>query len=304
MTEKNFHANGKLLLFGEYFVLDDVSSLAVPVRLGQKLITRSDSVQVKGLYWKSRDEKGEIWFEAYFDEHFSLLHNLNTDTALVLQKILLTARQLNPNFLKDGLYHEAETLLEFSRDSGLGSSSTLIHLIAQWAELDPLQLFFLSFPGSGYDIACAGARSPITYKKQGQTAHWDEAKLDWPWENIAFVHLGKKQNSREGIGRYRERSAQLYQEREAMEEIVQAALKINSLSSLSVLMEESEDLISKTLNLPKVKDELFADYPNSIKSLGAWGGDYVMALIDSQTDLNYFRSKGLRILESEQLLKD
>ncbi|TNE80181.1 MAG: GHMP kinase [Bacteroidetes bacterium] len=301
----HYHAKGKLLLFGEYFVLDGVPGLAVPSQRGQSLVTSSDAVQVKGLYWKSLNLKDEIWFEAYFDEHFGLLHGLQDETAITLQKILQAARQLNPNFLKDGLYHEAITKLEFAQDSGLGSSSTLIHLIAQWAQVDAMQLFFLSFPGSGYDIACAGAEGPILYRKTGQSANWETKQLNWPWEQILFVHLGQKQNSREGIQRYRERSEMLYTEREAMTQLVLEATKKQSAADLAKLMQESEALIAQALGLSTVQAARFSDFSGSIKSLGAWGGDYVMALGDSKESMKaYFLAKGLdRFLEASDLMR-
>ena len=56
------------------------------------------------------------------------------------------------------------TKLTFPRAWGLGTSSTLISLIAQWAKCDPFELLFEAFGGSGYDIACATANSPISYQ--------------------------------------------------------------------------------------------------------------------------------------------
>ncbi|MDX5321837.1 MAG: hypothetical protein LPK45_11910, partial [Bacteroidota bacterium] len=125
---RKYRANGKLMLFGEYAVLDGCPAIAWPTRFGQELETRSDSVQVKGLYWKSINHKGEIWFEAYFDENFQLLHELQDEIALSLQKILLHAQALNPAFLHDGLYHEAIIRTDYPAEWGLGSSSTLVYL--------------------------------------------------------------------------------------------------------------------------------------------------------------------------------
>ena len=60
------------------------------------------------------------------------------------------------------------THLEFPRDWGLGSSSTLINNVAQWAQVDPFELHFKVSNGSGYDIACAKRRYPIVYSTQNQ----------------------------------------------------------------------------------------------------------------------------------------
>ena len=62
---KSFYSNGKLLLTGEYVVLDGALSLAVPTPRGQSMsVRKTDSGKLR---WKSRDEKGKIWFESIFD---------------------------------------------------------------------------------------------------------------------------------------------------------------------------------------------------------------------------------------------
>ena len=59
-------------------------------------------------------------------------------------------------------------------------------------------------------------------------------------------------------------------------------------------MTEHENLVSKTLNLPSVKEQYFSDFNGSIKSLGAWGGDFVLAAspMNAEEVQNYFKEKG------------
>ena len=57
----SFYSNGKLLITGEYLVLDGALSLAIPTIYGQSLTVRP--ISEKQLVWKSLDEKGKIWFE-------------------------------------------------------------------------------------------------------------------------------------------------------------------------------------------------------------------------------------------------
>ena len=45
------------------------------------------------------------------------------------------------------------------------------------------------------------------------------------------------------------------------------------------------------LHIPTIKEELFPDYNGSIKSLGGWGGDFVMVTARENT-LTYFNEKG------------
>ena len=42
-----------------------------------------------------------------------------------------------------------------------------------------------------------------------------------------------------------------------------------------------------------IKEELFIDYPGEIKSLGAWGGDFILAAGPSDSN-KYFEKKGFK----------
>ena len=59
-------------------------------------------------------------------------------------------------------------------------------------------------------------------------------------------------------------------------------------------MDKHEDLVAKHTGFEKVKDKLFSDYHGSIKSLGAWGGDFVLATsTKSEAETKaYFADKG------------
>lgn len=296
MSNLSFRANGKLLLFGEYFVLDGCPALAWPTKFGQSLEVRTDSVQVKGLYWKSLNHKGEIWFEVYLDEELNVLHGLSDEVSERLQKFLLHARALNPDFLRNDYYHEATIRADYPSEWGLGSSSTLISLIAQWAQVDAMELFFRSFTGSGYDIACATAQKPLLYQLTApQKAHWKELQLaDSFLHEAVFVYLGKKQDSREGIAHYQATGRSDTVAKEKMTLLIESLLQQPSREQLLLAMKESEAIISTSLSLPVVKEQFFADFPGEVKSLGAWGGDFVMALAKEPSfdAKEYFSKRG------------
>ena len=55
-----------------------------------------------------------------------------------LKALLNLAKKENPNFLLEG--GEVKTFLEFNKNWGLGSSSTLISNIASWAKVNPYHL--------------------------------------------------------------------------------------------------------------------------------------------------------------------
>ena len=87
----------------------------------------------------------------------------------------------------------------------MGSSSTLINNIASWAKVDAYKLLWNAFSGSGYDIACAQHNLPIFYQLENQHPIVKQVDFNPNFKNeLFFVHLNKKQNSREGIQRYKE----------------------------------------------------------------------------------------------------
>ena len=54
-----------------------------------------------------------------------------------------------------------------------------------------------------------------------------------------------------------------------------------------------EKILSTSLNKKTIKEELFIDYPGEIKSLGAWGGDFILAAGPSDSN-KYFEKKGFK----------
>ncbi|HNL07104.1 MAG TPA: hypothetical protein PKH93_05975, partial [Chitinophagales bacterium] len=67
------------------------------------------------------------------------------------------------------------------------------------------------------------------------------------------------------------------------------------LSSFEQYLLEHEKMVSRYLQMPRQQDQLFDDYPHGIiKSLGAWGGDFVLATssADSFSTMHYFQQKG------------
>ena len=277
------------MLTGEYLVLDGATALAVPTRKGQSLIVQEEDG--KGVLWTSLDEAGNVWFEASFDINFKLNNSSDLTVAHTLLDILSKARNLNPEFLAVNKLHKVTTQLEFPSYWGLGSSSTLINNIAQWAEVDAFTLLTTSFGGSGYDIAAAQADQPIFYTKLSPQPEVKKVTLSWDFKDeLFFVHLNKKQDSKLGIARYKKKEvskAQLQQ----ITDITHKLLLCYHLTDFERLMESHERIISKIIDLPTVKEQLFSDYNGVVKSLGAWGGDFVLATGRS-ADQEYFRKKG------------
>ena len=92
-----FHGNGKLLISGEYLVLAGAMALAMPVRFGQQMVLHE--INSRMIDWKSSTPDG-IWFSARFDPDTLTVISANQPAiAFKLNKLLSSARRLNPGFL-------------------------------------------------------------------------------------------------------------------------------------------------------------------------------------------------------------
>lgn len=293
-------AHGKLLLTGEYFVLDGALALALPVRYGQSLRVEASGTPAR-LVWKSRDSDGGIWFSAEYElPSLRPLHSTDDATANTLAALLLACRRQRPDFLhqKHGLRVLTQT--DFPRAWGLGTSSTLIAALGRWSGADPYTVLFETLGGSGYDIACAFAESPILYqllegsRPKVQPTAFAPAFV----EHLYFVYLGKKQDSREGIRRYRERASANAVLTSDIGALARACLTAATLPNFESVLAEHERLIAQALDLPRAKHLYFNDFWGEIKSLGAWGGDFVLATSErgEGETRGYFQEKGFGTL--------
>ena len=291
-------AQGKLLLTGEYFVLDGATALAMPVRFGQSLRVETGELP-NFMDWNSLEPDGNKWFEAKF-ELPSLRIRIGSDlkTALTLFKILAACQNLNPEHFAEHQSYRVITQNDFPREWGLGTSSTLIAALARWIGIDPYKILFETLGGSGYDLACAYAEGPILYRLDAQTPTVTPVLFAPAYaEQLYFVFLGKKQNSREGIARFREKGPKSPALLDQITRLTQQFLEAKSLDALDAAILEHEHLISELLLMPRAKDLYFNDFWGEIKSLGAWGGDFVLATSarPEQETQAYFAAKGFEV---------
>jgi len=289
---QKFYSNGKLLITGEYVVLDGALSLALPTKYGQTL--QVETLENQTVVWESFDEKGQTWYEDVFSFNelaAGLLHGRDDISNRIIQ-ILKAAQSLNPGFLKTKKGVKISTHLTFPRNWGLGTSSTLINNIAQWAQVDAYKLLENTFGGSGYDIACAQHKYPLTYQLKNSTAHVRKIDFNPSFKNsLYFVYLNKKQNSRDGIASFKANKGSIDTAISEISAITNKIIQSDTLLDFDTLITQHEAIISKIIKQQPVKELLFRDYYGSIKSLGAWGGDFI--LVTSETNpSDYFKNKG------------
>ncbi|MGB7843290.1 MAG: GYDIA family GHMP kinase [Salinimicrobium sp.] len=296
---QKFYSHGKLLLTGEYVVLDGATALALPTKFGQGM--EAQPIDKQEIYWKSYDNKGKLWFE----EHFLLKDVLSKDVSAfqptsekekVSKMLFLTlhsAAQMKPGFFSEEKGFEITTKTDFPLDWGLGTSSTLIVNLSKWLEIDAYQLLKESFGGSGYDIAVALHERAITYKllKDSRSVLTTSFNPEFK-DRLFFVHLNQKQNSRNSIEHYRAQPQEdLHTNIEKITSLTHKIISCTNLLEFELLLEIHENIISQVTGLKKVKSELFPDYKGAVKSLGGWGGDFILAT-GTKKEQQYFKNKG------------
>lgn len=285
----NYYASGKLLLFGEYLVLKGAECLAIPLKYGQKLGVEKTTEDV--IKWTS-SVNGDIWFSSSFSDDFDIIETTDQPKAKILKKLFVLMATKKPDLFKTGLNFHSDA--DFRLEWGFGSSSTLISCLAQWSKIDPFILLQKTFGGSGYDIACAAAKTPILYEM--------ETKQSVPvylfpkvTSRLLFVYSGKKQKSTHEVNRFNLLETGDEQVKK-MDSIVLAAVKATQIQDFEDCISKSEDLLSRILKTKTIKERQFKNYPFSIKSLGAWGGDFFMATFRKENEAReYFAHAGFSI---------
>jgi hypothetical protein len=295
--KKTFYSNGKLLITGEYVVLDGAQALALPTKFGQNLIIEEADNNL--IHWKSYDQDGSIWFEETIPfssiiekEQFDNGHNIKN----TLIEILHEAYKLNSNFINEAKGYRIATELTFPKFWGLGTSSTLINNIAQWLEIDAYQLLKNSFGGSGYDLACAQNNTAIIYQliEDKPVVETIVFHPDFT-QKIYFVYLNKKQNSKEAIASYLEKEGSIEKTITIINKITTNVSNATEAKEFALELQKHEIEMSNVLKLKTVQEVLFDDFDGVVKSLGAWGGDFVLA-ISKENPTNYFNERGYKIV--------
>jgi mevalonate kinase len=259
-------------------VLKGAASLAIPLKLGQSLeVSAMEELSFNKILWKAFSGN-TIWFETEINPaEISIVKSSNAAIAEQLRMILQAANTLNPHIIEKLNNHQITTKLDFDINWGLGSSSTLISNIAQLFQINPFSLYFKVANGSGYDVACATAKTPIIYTLINGNPIIEPVDFNPPFsENIFFVYLGKKQKSDASINKY---SDKLENCDEAINMVSELTLKMASsqtLDEFEAIIFELEKITSKILGIPTANEKMFGDFGGAVKSLGAWGGDFVM----------------------------
>lgn len=307
-----YYSHGKFLLTGEYLVLKGALAMALPLKLGQSLEVSLADTDMHRLHWIAQ-QPDKPWFSVLFDT--DTLEPVSTDDPAKAEKlasILKAVRQLKPTAFYGGDLR-FRTHLDFDPNWGLGSSSTLIANLARWADVDPYELLKLTFGGSGYDIACATADQPIYYQvktevpelvpepvegREGPTVKPIDFQPSFA-DHLFFIYQGQKQSSSKEIKTFLAKAnpADLQNDIDAVAEISRAVPKCENLNEFGLLMQCHERIIARCIGQEPVQKR-FPDFEGVLKSLGAWGGDFILAATewDESQVKAYFKGKGLEVV--------
>ena len=274
--------------------MEGAEALAMPLKQGQSLVI--EHIEGSELIWQSF-EMGRPWFLARYTLPDVHLVTEKNEVSLRLQRLLRFAAEMNPGHLDDTGGIKASTDADFHLKWGFGSSSTLLSNIAYWFDVEPFGLFRKEFTGSGYDVACARSDKAILYRLFDDMPFFETVEFDPPFSSqLYFIYLGKKQNTTESIYQFRKKGGYASVDIEAISGITRhIAEKVTDIDDFDRLIHEHEAIMSKILSVAAVKDRLFPDFPGAIKSLGSWGGDFILATWQDAPEglLKYFKSKGL-----------
>lgn len=282
---------GKLLLTAEYAVLDGALALAVPTRPGQEFFFEEAENSQDEIFWQA-EVLSKPWLSVRINyKSWRILEtNLPKNAEFVL-RLLQNVASLKPEIFQKGTAYNIKTNLQFPSNFGLGSSSTLISNVADWAGCDAFLLNEISLGGSGYDVAVAQKKSAILYQNTPEGRKIDSIDYSPAFaDQLLFIHLNQKQDSRDGINLYRgkRKSPHFIQ---GITDITQEVLKAENLQDFEGLMKLHEKEVATFIGMPAVAETLFPDYGGVVKSLGAWGGDFILATKNGDSE-TYFREKG------------
>jgi mevalonate kinase len=293
-----FYSKGKFLLSGEYFVLYGAKALAVPLKFGQRMLV--DEISQPGILKWETFVLGKLWFTARFRlKDMEILDSSDKKTAFFIRDLLKKGGKLRPELQLTPQGFSIVNYIDFDLRWGLGSSSSLVSNLAYWLDVDPYALYRSMFQGSGYDVFCARASQPIIYqlKKSGHVVHEAFFKPDFA-DHLYFVYLGRKQDSQESVRKFKAQPCHDEKLILKVSDLTDALVKASGFEDFLSVMRLHEETISVAIGQPGVKQEIFPDFNGEIKSLGAWGGDFVMAATSMHTEevKDYFHRKNLQVV--------
>jgi mevalonate kinase len=243
--------------------------------------------------------RGQPWFSATIKiPELKILKTSDPIVSKRLVTILKAMMNLKTGFLNGNSSLMIKTSLDFNPQWGMGSSSSLLANLSAWAEIDPWLLFSKVSVGSGYDVVAASMKDPFLFQRSGQAHSALRVTLSPSiTSHLYFVYTGSKKKTDAAVEEYRKLPAPDARVLKRISVITTELAVTDDLKVFQELIEEHENILSNHLEFEPVKQKHFSDFRGSVKSLGAWGGDFLL-FVDQGTprDMHeYLMMKGLEV---------
>lgn len=299
---ETYYSQGKFLITGEYLVMAGAEAIVLPINKGQYL--KIFEAEDENLHWQSF-YKEQAWFEAIFDpESFEILKTSDQQSTAYITSLLKNAAQLS-NKRKTLRNISIRTELEFDKEWGMGSSSTLLVNLSYLFDINAFDLHSKVSHGSGFDVAAALSDFPVRYRirknnREILPVHMPELFFDHTY----FIYLGEKADSGIAVEDFHSRNKDLKMPVKYINEITAQFTELEDVQELSNITGEHEEFMGKVLCLESPTNH-FPDYSYGMKSLGAWGGDFIMAVNPNGKEEveQYFKHKGYTLIFSANELR-
>ena len=117
-------------------------------------------------------------------------------------------------------------------------------------------------------------------------------------DHLYFVWLGSKQATAAHLARMAGRIEVDYEIIKQFSSFTNNMIEARDLDTFQDLMKEHEKGLSSLLKMESVSVSRFQGLPGTVKSLGAWGGDFVMIASDTDEEelFDYLYKKDLKVV--------
>lgn len=291
-----FQCPGKLFITGEYAVLRGALALVVPVCYTQSLMVVPG--EEGSLHWTTTWDETNFLSATFRLTDFAVQSCSDSLRAATLTRLFTNVRRLNPNFLTGGGYR-VRSLMGANPQWGFGSSAQLTVNVARWAGVDALELNRLISKGSGADVACSLTARPIHYNLVLNQPRYTEVPFNPPFaDQLLLVYTNRKQDSATSVKNFLLKRHVVDSVRDLFSQITLEVTRTADIATFAGLMSEHEKLLQSVLKQPTVQESQFEGFQGVVKSLGAWGGDFVLAIprIGIEEATSWFIDRGYTTL--------
>lgn len=286
-------SHGKIILLGEYAVLYGADALCLPLRTGQTLTV--ENISGNNIEWKWIYKTDVIADFIFHKDSLDVLQGEKSNGSQWIKSLITLIREQNPLFLKD------QTLRltfdnHFPVNWGLGTSSATISSICRLAKVDPFIVNQKLMGGSGADIACTTRSNWFLYRKKPDDQMCWDLPLDFKMSKyFYFIYSGEKMGTAKHLKKLSSKKQPNKDAMRSLHKLIYKFLTVSSVSATNEVIQDHERIISGINGLRPVGG-LFSEFNGSVKSLGAWGGDFFLAVSewDPERVFNYFHDKGYR----------